>query len=173
MRALFASLFMLLAAPAVAHEPTAYAPMTPFAKLAGHTLRGVSQGPEGNELIDIARWEFILGGKALQSTHRIQDSNYGGRTIFFWDEGAEEYVFHYFTTAGFHTTGTAEVIENGFVSIEEVHGDKRYKEVRSVMTFVSDEVVRVESDYVKHDGELVEGPRFTYTVVDAPGPKFH
>lgn len=162
----------LIALPAVAQQPVAYPPMAPFAQLAGRTLRGVSEGPEGNELIDIARWEFILGGKALQSTHRLQDSDYGGRTIFFFDEGAEKYVFSYFTTAGFYTTGVAEPTEDGFISTEEVLGDERYKEVRSIMTFVSDTVVRVESDYVRHDGALVAGPRFTYTVIDSPGPKF-
>ncbi|MEO1312132.1 MAG: hypothetical protein AAFV51_14385 [Pseudomonadota bacterium] len=163
---------MLVLAPATAHEETGYAPMAPFAKLAGHTLRGVGTSPGGERLVDIAKWELILGGKALQSTHRLQGGDYGGRTIFFYDEGAETYVFHYFTTAGFHTTGTAEPIEDGFVATEEVHGDKRYKQVRSIMTFNDDETIDVESIYVLHDGSETPGSSFRYSEVEDAGPLF-
>ncbi len=38
------------------------------------------------------------------------------------DEGAEGYLFHCFTTAGFQTTGTAEITPTGFSSRETVMG---------------------------------------------------
>ena len=106
---------LIVAAPAAAAQkpaekasaetPAAYAPMAPFAKLAGRSWRGEGTGPDGEPIVDIARYEMILGGRAFQSTHKLENADYGGRTIIFYDEGAKKYVFHYFTTAGFHTTG--------------------------------------------------------------------
>ena len=166
---------MLALAPvaAIGHEPTTYEPMKPFAPLAGHTWRGEGTGPDGKPVVDIARWELILGGRALQSTHKLENGTYGGRTIFFYDESAKTYVFHYFTTAGFHTTGTAEVTETGFKAVEKVIGHSVYAEVRSEMIIVSKDEMRTMTSHVKKDGtesEAEEG--FVYKVIDAPGPSF-
>ncbi|MEO1136674.1 MAG: hypothetical protein AAFW68_08700, partial [Pseudomonadota bacterium] len=80
--------------------PPSYAPMAPFARLAGTAWRGQGTGPNGQPIVDVVRYDLILGGRALQSTHRLEGGDYGGRTIIFFDEGAQRYIFHYFTTAG-------------------------------------------------------------------------
>jgi hypothetical protein len=81
-------------------ENGAHPPMRAFDRFAGRTWRA-----KGGEQQDVARCEFILGGRALQITHRIAGNTHGGRSIVF-DERAKAYVSYSFTTAGFHTLGT-------------------------------------------------------------------
>lgn len=175
MRKLFALFTMLMfAAPAFAHDHTGYAPMEPFTPFAGHTYRGEGTGPDGKKVVDIAKWEFILGGRALQSTHRLEDGSYGGRTIVFFDEAAKEYIFHYFTTAGFHTTGKAELTEKGFRAVEKVIGHPTYAEVRSEV-FLEGENLRTTSQHVTVDGKVSDVEEgFIYKPIDDEnvGPLF-
>ena len=174
-RAVVAALLLILpAAPAAAGDDNAakgYAPMAVFADLAGRSWRGEGTGPNGEPLVDIARYEMILGGRAFQSTHRLEDGNYGGRTIIFYDEGAKEYVFHYFTTAGFHTTGVIEPTETGFKAVEKVNGHPKYAEVRSEI-IMNDDGMRVVSSHVTHDGEESDGDALVYTEIEDPGALF-
>lgn len=149
----------------------AYEPMAFFEKLDGMTLRGEGVGPDGKPIVDIARYEIILGGRAFQTTHRLEDGSYGGRSIFFYDEGAEQYIYHYFTTAGFHTTGEIEMTETGFTSVERVAGHETIVEVRSEMIFGEDEV-RVSPTYVDKDGAVSTGEERVYRPIDDPGPLF-
>ena len=158
-----------LFASAAAQDP--YEPMAFFAKLDGMTLRGEGVGPDGKPIVDIARYEMILGGRAFQSTHRLEDGSYGGRSIFFYDEGAEQYIFHYFTTAGFHTTGSIEMTETGFTSVEKVAGHESIVVVRSEMIFGEDEV-RVSPSYVDKDGAVSAAEERIYRPIDDPGPLF-
>ena len=171
MKKLFAILCSALSvfASAAAQEP--YEPMAFFAKLDGMVLRGEGVGPDGAPIVDIARYEMILGGRAFQSTHRLEDGSYGGRSIFFYDEGAQQYVFHYFTTAGFHTTGSIEMTDTGFTSVEKVEGHETIVEVRSEMIF-SEEEIRVLPSYVGKDGAVSAGAERIYRPIDDPGPLF-
>lgn len=150
---------------------TAYPPMAPFAPFAGKTFRGEWTGDEGKQYVDIAKWELILNGRALQSTHRLQDGDYGGRTIFFYDEGAKNYVFHYFTTAGFHTLGTSEFTDGGLVTEEKVEGHGEVALVRSKVKFGADEIL-IDVVYVGRDGSQSPGGRRVYRPVADPGPLF-
>ena len=162
---------LMFAAPAAADE-IAYEPMKPFAPFAGKTLRGEGTGPDGKPVVDIAKWEFILGGRALQSTHRLENGSYGGRTIFFYDEAAKKYVFHYFTTAGFHTTGEAYVTPTGFQTVEKVIGHDRFAEVRAEIIFEENQI-RVVSSHVDKDGNVGDAKDgFLYTPIEDPGPLF-
>jgi len=160
----------VMAGAAYADE-TSYAPMKPFERFAGRVLIGEGTGPDGETFTDIAHWEFILGGKALQSTHRLKGGVYGGRTIFFYDEGAQEYIFHYFTTAGFHTIGTIDITEDGFTSVEKVEGHPDYAEVRADVVYEG-ETVAITSTYVDKKGGTKEGQRMVYRVHDGPPPRF-
>ncbi|MEM9168116.1 MAG: hypothetical protein AAGC56_00545 [Pseudomonadota bacterium] len=158
------------AAPARA-EP-AYAPMAPFAAMVGKTYRGEGTGPDGAPLVDIAKWEFILGGRAVQTTHRLEGGDYGGRTIMFFDEAAKTYVFHYFTTAGFHTIGEFDVTEDGFVGSEAVEGHPTYVSVYSKTTLDGDGTLRITSEYVDRKGERTPATSLTYRPIAPVGPLF-
>ena len=158
---------------AVAGEKAAgaYEPMAVFSKLTGKAWRGEGTGPNGQPIVDISRYEMILNGRAFQSTHRLEDGTYGGRTIFFFDEGAKEYVFHYFTVAGFHTTGTIVPRKDGFTAIETVNGHPEFAEVHSDM-IVGEGELRVVTRHVDHDGEESAGDTLVYKEIDDPGPLF-
>ena len=146
-----------------------YEPMAPFAALAGRAWRGEGTGPDGKPIVDFAYYEMILGGRAFQSTHKIENANYGGRTIFFFDEGAKKYIYHYFTTAGFHTIGEITPTETGFTAIEEVVGHAEFSEVRSEMIIdrdASGAIMRVESSHVRKDGAVSAGDSITYREVE-------
>lgn len=175
MKAIFLALcasVLMMALPASAMENTAaYEPMAPFAKLAGKSWRGEGTGPDGKPVIDIARYEMILGGRAFQSTHKLENADYGGRTIIFYDEGAKKYVFHYFTTAGFHTTGELTLTDTGFISVEKVEGHAVYAEVRGEAV-IGEKEMRVASQHVTHDGTVSEGGGFVYREIADPGPLF-
>lgn len=160
------------AAPAFAEKPaqacaatTVYEPMAPFAKLAGRAWRGEGTGPNGQPLVDIAKYEMILGGRAFQSTHKLENGTYGGRTIIFYDEGAKKYVFHYFTTAGFHTLGEITPTETGFTAVEQVQNHPEYAEVRSEAVF-GERTIRVVSSHVTHDGKTSEGDELNYEEIE-------
>lgn len=142
-----------------------YEPMKVFEPLDGRVLRGEGTGPNGQPIVDIAMWEMILGGRAIQSTHRLECGDYGGRTIFFYDEGAKKYVFHYFTTTGFHTIGEIEPTETGFVAIEKVEGHPEIVEVRSEMVF-DDNIVRVVSTHMDKEGHVSDGDGLVYRNAD-------
>lgn len=130
--------------------------MLPFVPFAGRTWRGT--GPDS---VDVARWEFILGGRALQITHRIEGGDYGGRSIVFFDEKAKTYVVHYFTTGGFLTVGSLSVDEFGVIEVmEEVSGHATITRVRS-FSAIEDGRMVTRAEYLK-DGKWVPGHHFIY-----------
>lgn len=156
---------------APAAEIPAYEPMSPFAPFAGKVFRGQWNDPDGTEIVDIVKYELILNGRALQSTHRLEGKDYGGRTIFFYDEGAKNYVFHYFTTGGFHTSGMSTFIDGGLVTDEKVAGHESIDAVRSKVTFKPDEIL-VDVVYVGKDGAESPGGSRVYKSIADPGRLF-
>ncbi len=176
--ATFAATFELAACspPAAAVDAVetavpAYQPMAAFAPFSGKTFRGEWADPDGTKVVDIAQYRLILNGRALQSTHRLEGKDYGGRTIFFYDEAAKNYVFHYFTTGGFHTTGAAVFNDGGLVIDEKVEGHEAITSVRSKVTF-GDEKILVDVVYVGKDGSETPGGSRVYKPVADPGPLF-
>lgn len=149
---------------------SAYAPMQVFAPLDGRTYRA-EWSDENGTFVDIATYEMILNGRALQSTHRLEGLDYGGRTIFFWDEGAKKYVYHYFTTGGFHTLGSADIAGGRMTTEEKVEGHETVASVRSSSSISPDEIV-VEVVYVGKDGAETPGGKRVYKPVADPGPLF-
>ncbi len=156
--------------PADPAGPSAYPPMQVFAPLDGHAYRAEWKDENGT-YVDIATYDMILNGRALQSTHRLQGLDYGGRTIFFWDEGAKTYVYHYFTTGGFHTLGSAAFVGGRMTTEEKVEGHETVASVRSSSKISPDEIV-VEVVYVGKDGTETPGGKRVYKPVADPGPLF-
>lgn len=148
-----------------------YAPMAPFAALDGKAFEAKWSDRPGATTNDVVVYEMILGGRALQSTHRIKGSPYGGRSIFFYDEGAKKYVFHYFTTGGFHTAGDAAFVDGALIAEEAVNGHATIASVKSRSTF-SPEEIRVAVTYVGKDGSETPAPVRVYRPVADPGPLF-
>lgn len=145
-----------------------YEPMKPFLPYINKTWRGVGKDEKGKEIIDIQRWQLILGGRAVETSHGMEDGSYGGRTIIFFDEGKKTYIYHYFTTAGFHTQGTMKIEGDKIVSSEIVSGHATIAQVDATMT-MADGKMTTASEYISKDGTRAPGHGFVY--VEAPGAK--
>jgi hypothetical protein len=157
--------------PAVKPEiSSAYEPMAVFAPFDGKAFRA-EWTDENGAVVDVAAYDMILNGHALQSTHRLQGVDYGGRTIFFWDEAAKNYVYHYFTTGGFHTHGSAAFVDGAMVTEEKVEGHDKIAAVRSKSVF-KPEAITVDVVYVGKDGGETPAPRRVYKPVADPGRLF-
>lgn len=157
-------------APKAEAAAPAYEPMAYFSALDGKSFSAQWKDKNGT-YTDVASYEVILGGRALQSTHRIKENGYGGRTIFFYDEGAKKYVYHYFTTGGFHTTGAATLSDGVLQSAEEVNGHASIALVKAMSVFTPDKI-EVRVVYVGKDGKETPTPARIYRPVADPGPLF-
>src|SRR5688572_22855092 len=101
--------FCLSATAAVfgADQPSLDPRLDRLRPLVGKTWKGgFKNSTQENPIVDIARWERALNGKAVRVLHSINDGAYGGETIIMWDEKKQAVGFHYFTTAGFMTAGS-------------------------------------------------------------------
>ena len=111
---------------------------------------------------DVMRWERILNGKAVRVLHSINRGDYGGETIIVWDEKKQTLAYHYFTTAGFTTTGTMTIKDGKFISHELVTGNPNgITEVKATAELRSDGSFHNKSEYLK-EGQWVPGHEVTY-----------
>ncbi|MDZ7265922.1 MAG: hypothetical protein ONB48_01120 [candidate division KSB1 bacterium] len=44
-------------------------------------------------MFDVARWGRALNGTAVRSLHSVNNGEYGGEAIIFWDKGKQSLVF--------------------------------------------------------------------------------
>lgn len=134
--------------------PAAAAPAAAFdvlRPLIGRTWRGQAVRQAGVE--DVARWDWALGGHAVRVVHAVNGGVYGGETLIFLDKDTGGLVFHYFTTGGFHTTGTMKPSPSGGLDIEEtVHGVDTIETLRSTAAIGDDGVYRTRSVKVTDAG---------------------
>ena len=103
------------------------------------------------KIVDVANWQRALNGKAIRTLHSINDGEYGGESLIFWDSAQNKIVFYYFTTASFFTNGYIEVInEHSFVAYEDVSGSKQgITKVKSTSTLL-DNKMQVSTSYFKN-----------------------
>lgn len=134
------------------------------------TWYSVFEQKDGKPVVsDVSKWQRVLNGKALKTTHSVNDGAYGGESIIFWDKKQQKYLFYYFTTADFMTVGEIEVLsENSFVAYEDVDGEsemsKGITRVRSVSTLAKDKIT-VATSYLKN-GEWTKPESRSYTRTD-------
>jgi hypothetical protein len=137
--------------------------LEPFRPFLGKTWRGEFKNstPE-NPVVDVSRWERALNGQAVRVIHSINHGAYGGESFFRWDKDKAAFVFHYFTTAGFMTTGTATFTDGKLVSHEQVTGSANgVTEVRATSEFRADGTLFVKAEYRKN-GEWSPGRETLY-----------
>ncbi|WP_205623849.1 hypothetical protein [Pseudoalteromonas rubra] len=111
---------------------------------------------------DVSRWERALNGTAVRTLHSINAGMYGGESLIFWDKSKNALVFYYFTTAGFYTQGTIEVLSpSEFVAFEDVTGNQDgITQVKSISRF-KDGRFTVSTQYLKQ-GKWTEPESRTY-----------
>ena len=122
--------------------------LEPLRPWLGKTWKSVAEGEKPK--IDIARWERALNGKAVRILHSLNDGEYGGETIATWDEKKQTVVYHYFTTAGFSTTGTMTFTDGRMTTHETVAGNAGgVTEVRGTAEIAPDGTFRMKTEYLK------------------------
>lgn len=127
-------------------------PLQMFDKFLG-TWESVFKMVDGKpSVVDVARWEKTLNGKAIRSEHSINDGVYGGEMLLFWDKSKRSLVFYYFTTADFYTTGTIEVISDSqFIAYENVSGSvDGITKVKSTSS-IAEGMITVSTSYLKNE----------------------
>lgn len=87
---------------------------------------------------------------------------YGGESIVMWDEQQQAVTYHYFTTAGFRTTGTMTFQGDSILTHETVRGGAGgITEVRGTHRLQPDGTYHVKTEHRK-DGEWSPGRESTY-----------
>ena len=162
-RAAWAFAFLIAATGASAAGPDPN--LAPLLPLVGKTWRGAfSSSTPAKPVVDVHRFELALGGKAVRSSHSINDGDYGGEAIFTFDAEKKAIVYAYVTTGGFYTTGTVEAEAGGFKSHEVVHGSATGpSEVEVTSRILPDGRLHVKSRYLK-DGKWADGHEIFYSV---------
>jgi hypothetical protein len=137
--------------------------LEPLRPWLGKTWKGEFKGSNPDKpTIDIARWERALNGRAVRILHSINDGTYGGETIVVWDEKKKALIYHYFTTAGFSTTGTMTFKEGKVFTHEVVTGAANsVTEVRATMEMRPDGTFHLKSEHLKNN-EWTPGRQTTY-----------
>lgn len=143
--------------PAATSSADALAPLAP---MIGKTWRGRSVAQDDVE--DIMRWEWAVGGHAVRVTHAINNGVYGGETLIFPDRDSGDLVFHYFTTGGFHTTGTIRPAPDGALTFDEtVHGANGIETLKTHAVLAADGIYRTRSQ-TQRAGRWVDFGGFDY-----------
>lgn len=131
----------------------------------GHFKNSTPEKP----LVDTVRWERALNGKAVRVLHSVNNGSYGGESLVMWDAAKESVVYHYFTTAGFHTVGTMKVEGATWICQESVIGNTNgVTEVKSTIDLRPDGTYHSAARYFKQ-GEWVDGREVLYR--EAPEAK--
>jgi hypothetical protein len=137
--------------------------LEPFRPLLDKTWRGeFKKSTPEKPVVDIARWERALNGKAVRVLHSVNHGSYGGETIIQWDADKKQLIYHYFTTAGFYTTGTMSHAGGKFTSHEKVIGSANgVTEVRATCEVRSDGTLFSKAEHLKN-GEWSDGREVVY-----------
>jgi hypothetical protein len=111
---------------------------------------------------DIQQWERILNGTHIRIMHSLNEGEYGGETIIFWDKINETLAYYYFTTSGFFTQGTLKVEVGKFISREKVQGEANgISEVKNITEILDDGRMHSKA-YFYQNGKWLNGHEIIY-----------
>ena len=146
-----------------AEEPKLDSHLEPLRPLLDKTWKGpFKRSTPDKPVVDVMRWERALNGKAVRVLHSVNDGNYGGETIYMWDEKKQAVGYHYFTTAGFRTEGTVSFKENKLITQEVVMGSSGgVTEVKAISELLPDGALRVTTEHLK-EGKWEPGREVVY-----------
>jgi hypothetical protein len=156
-----ATIGLALAAPAEAQD--ALAPeLEAFRPFIGKTWRSVPPAESEKPVVDVSRWERALNGRAIRVLHSINDGEYGGESIVYWEAERKVLAYAYFTTAGHNTAGTFTVQDGALIGNEKVSGEANgVTEVRSTTRLLPDGRMHMKAEYLQKDA-WVPGHEFFY-----------
>ncbi|TLX50404.1 hypothetical protein CWC31_12185 [Pseudoalteromonas ruthenica] len=151
MKPLFAALMLLL--PTLALAKSSLSPqLSVFEPYLGTWQAQFQPAPAQEQVTDVSQWQRALNGTAIRTLHSINDGDYGGESLIFWDQSKQKLVFYYFTTASFYTQGWLEVGDDGsFTAYEEVTGSAQgITQIKSTSQFVDGKIV-VSTQYLQNE----------------------
>lgn len=123
--------------------------LEPFRPYLNRTFKG-ELGMDNVEATDVSRYERAMNGQAIRNLHSVNDGEYGGETLIYWDAKKEAIAFIYVTTAGFQTVGTITFEGPVMVSHEDVSGEAGgITKVRAKSELKSDGTMAVSSEYFR------------------------
>jgi hypothetical protein len=155
-------------APVTAQQADTFAALS---GLVGKTWRSAPAGDGEGGPADISKWSWDLGGRVLVNRHALEDGSYGGVTYVYENgqTGSLDYV--YITSAGFHTTGSFVLGEDGSWTAEEaVTGHDTITRVRSTGRLTAGGQMSMTSEYFAK-GEWSPGRNVVYVPVTAKIPE--
>jgi hypothetical protein len=136
-----------------------------FRPYLGTTWLGEFQGTS-REMKDVQKWERILNGTHIRIMHSLNDGEYGGESIIYWDEKQKCLAYYYFTTGGFFTHGSLSHQDGSITSHEIVEGNANgITEVKNTTSLLPDGSLHSRSFYLKN-GEWIEGHEILYKKVE-------
>ncbi len=68
---------------------------------------------------DVVRYDRTLNGEVIRMLHSINDGDLGGEMVIRYNEAAKRVEYHYFTSAGFLTTGSIRFNGRAFVAEDD------------------------------------------------------
>ncbi|MBR9975567.1 MAG: hypothetical protein KFF77_08290 [Bacteroidetes bacterium] len=165
---------LLACASPVTAQTEVHEKLLPFKDLLGRTYKGKLGGSDTKkEQWDVMRFDRWLNGNAIRILHSVNEGEYGGETILFWDEKKQSLVYYYFTTAGFHSTGTMKMVSDSkWISHETITGNQNgITEVKSTGEMTRDGFLKTSSEYLRK-GKWVPGHSAIYEQVAFLDVKF-
>lgn len=163
-KALWLSALIFVSGPLSAAEQfTLSAELEPLRPYIGKTWRGLLSQPGQPEMIDVSRWERALNGTAIKIIHSVNQGEYGGETVLFYDKKQQTLAYYYFTTAGFYTHGTMSIDpKNQLLTAEETveNNANGITKVRSTSR-LSETTLTTSSEYLQQ-GKWVAGHSAVY-----------
>ena len=124
-------------------------PLQPFVQKTrkGEFVNSTAEAPK----YDVSRCERALNGSAIWVLHSMNNGEYGGESIIFWDKNKQSVVYCYFTTAGFFTNGTMTFKNDTIISHEYVTGNTNgITEVQSISIILPDGRLHGKSQYLQN-----------------------
>jgi hypothetical protein len=170
---LIVALFSFASAAA---EPVLQAELEVFRPfLDSHWEGDLTEPGKDKKMIDRSIWSRALNGQAIKTVHSINDGEYGGETMIFWDQKQKKIAYYYFTTAGFYTHGTMtyNAATQSIEALENVENNKQgITQVRSSSVLDEKGMLKVSSEYLQNE-KWVKGHSALYKRVPKTEVKFH
>jgi hypothetical protein len=172
----FCLIFALFSFTTFAAEPVLHEKLEIFRPfLNSHWEGDLTEPGKDKKMIDRSVWSRALNGQTIKTVHSINDGEYGGETMIFWDQKQGKVAYYYFTTAGFYTHGTM-TFNPGTQSIEALENVENnaqgITQVRSYSVLDKSGKLEVSSEYLQN-GKWLKGHSAVYKRVPQTEVKFH
>lgn len=172
---LFCFVVALFSFATIAAEPPLHPQLEIFRPfLNSHWEGDLTEPGKEKKMIDRSIWRRALNGQAIKTEHSVNDGEYGGETMIFWDQQQKKIAYYYFTTAGFYTHGTMtyNAATKSIEALEMVENNAQgITQVRSHSVLDPKGILKISSEYLQN-GKWIKGHSAVYKSVPQTEVKF-